>query len=129
MKRRKTPKVKYMTEDQLKRIIENNYCGDPSKGYGFDYGADLKEEIDQRLWEVQQNKAEKELEEYLKQMEQKEFDDIPENHFSCYYCKEIKEFSELKKGSFRAKRKRGKCKKCHALKIRIYKNELESIPF
>lgn len=66
---RRTPKVKYMTEEQLKRIIANNYQGDPAEGYGFDYGADLKDEIDQRLWELQAKKQEKELEKYLKEME------------------------------------------------------------
>lgn len=66
---RRTPKVKHMTEEQLKRIIANNYQGDPAEGYGFDYGADLKDEIDQRLWELQAKKQEKELEKYLKEME------------------------------------------------------------
>jgi len=66
---RRTPKVKFMTEEQLKRIIANNYQGDPAEGYGFDYGADLKDEIDQRLWELQAKKQEKELEKYLKEME------------------------------------------------------------
>ena len=66
---RRTPKVKFMTEEQLKRIIANNYQGDPAEGYGFDYGADLKDEIDQRLWELQAKKQEKELEKYLKERE------------------------------------------------------------
>ena len=66
---KRIPKVKYMTEEQLKRIIANNYQGDPAEGYGYDYGADLKDEIDQRLWELQAKKQEKELDEYLKQME------------------------------------------------------------
>lgn len=66
---KRIPKVKYMTEEQLKRIIANNYQGDPAKGYGYDYGADLKDEIDQRLWELQAKKQEKELEAYLKEME------------------------------------------------------------
>jgi len=66
---KRIPKVKYMTEEQLKRIIANNYQGDPAEGYGYDYGADLKDEIDQRLWELQAKKQEKELEKYLKEME------------------------------------------------------------
>lgn len=66
---KRIPKVKYMTEEQLKRIIANNYQGDPAEGYGYDYGADLKDEIDQRLWELQAKKQEKETEDYLKEME------------------------------------------------------------
>jgi hypothetical protein len=66
---KRTPKVKYMTEEQLKRIIANNYQGDPAHGFGYDYGADLKDEIDQRLWELQAKKQESQLEEYLKQRE------------------------------------------------------------
>jgi hypothetical protein len=66
---KRIPKVKYMTEEQLKRIIANNYQGDPAHGFGYDYGADLKDEIDQRLWELQNKKREKEMEDYLKEME------------------------------------------------------------
>ena len=66
---KRIPKVKFMTEEQLKKIIANNYQGDPAEGYGYDYGADLKDEIDQRLWELQAKKQEKELNKYLKEME------------------------------------------------------------
>ena len=72
---RRTPKVKFMTEEQLKRIIANNYQGDPAEGYGFDYGADLKDEIDQRLWELQNKKREKELEKQIKEMDEMPEDD------------------------------------------------------
>jgi hypothetical protein len=48
-------KVKYMTLEQVKRIMDNNFMGDPSKGYGFDY-VDYKEEIQHRYWELLEKK-------------------------------------------------------------------------
>lgn len=115
-----------MTEEQLKKIIANNYCGDPAKGYGFDYGADLKDEIDQRLWELQQKKQETDFDEYQRQLNQKELEETIGENFKCYYCNEIKSKEFLKMGSFRIKTKRGKCKPCHALKCKKYKEE---VPF
>lgn len=59
--------LKNMTEQQLIRIIENNYVGDVKEGYGKDYGVD-EEAVNMRLWELQQKKWEKnwekEIEEY-----------------------------------------------------------------
>lgn len=49
--------LKNMTEQQLVRIIENNYRGDVSKGHGTDYGVD-EEAVNLRLWELQQKKWE-----------------------------------------------------------------------
>lgn len=65
-----------MTEEQLIAIIENNYRGDPSHGLGFDYEAAFgREAIDKRLWEVQANKHERELEKQIKEM-----DEMPEDN-------------------------------------------------
>lgn len=116
--KRKTHKVKYMTEEQLKRIIANNYMGDPSKGYGFDYGADLKDEIDQRLWELQQKKWDKEMQEQMKEPSEEN-----PTHFSCYYCfpfEGLKPIEEIKKGTYSKGTKRGKCKKCHNAYVRQF---------
>lgn len=49
--------LKNMTEAQLVRIIENNYVGDVSTGFGKDYGID-EEAINERLWELQNKKDE-----------------------------------------------------------------------
>jgi hypothetical protein len=59
--------VKYMTLDQVKRIIDNLFMGDPSHGYGFDY-VDYQEEIQARYWELLEKKSDekfkRELEAY-----------------------------------------------------------------
>jgi len=59
--------LKNMTEAQLIRIIENNYVGEASHGFGKDYGVD-EEAVNERLWELQNKKDEirwkKEIAEY-----------------------------------------------------------------
>ena len=50
-------KLKTMTEDQLRKIISNQYRGDPKKGFGKDYGVD-EDAVNDRLWELQNKKME-----------------------------------------------------------------------
>lgn len=121
--KRKTPNVKFMTEAQLKKIIENNYQGDPAKGYGFDYGADLKEEIDQRLWELQGKKSEKQLVEYARCEKTEVKCEAWITHFKCLYCFNIEGFKsikECKSGTYSPGTNKGKCKSCHNAYVRNY---------
>lgn len=60
-------KLQNMTEDQLRKIISNQYRGDPKKGHGKDYDVD-EDAVNERLWELQNKKMEArfeaEIEEY-----------------------------------------------------------------
>lgn len=66
--RKRLPAVKFMGFDQLLRIRENNYQGDPQKGYGFDYGI-LQDEVDSRYYELKERRVEKEISKQLEAME------------------------------------------------------------
>lgn len=114
-------KVKHMTEDQLKRIIENNYMGDRKTGENFDY-VDYKDDIDQRLWELQDKKT---TEKYSERCSNGRTYTIvaPEGYFRCYYCGPLGEFkplSMIKKGTYCTNTATGKCKPCHNKATRSY---------
>ena len=51
--------IKFMTKDQVKRIVSNNYCSEHDKhGNQFDYEAKgYRDEIDARLWELSDKKV------------------------------------------------------------------------
>jgi hypothetical protein len=55
-------KVKHMTFNQLKRIIENDFVGDPASGYGKDYH-DYKDEILARYYALVERNVDEMLEE------------------------------------------------------------------
>lgn len=57
-----------MSEKMLLKLITNNYMGDPSDGYGHDYH-DQKDEIDQRYWELRDQKISERFELKIKQLE------------------------------------------------------------
>lgn len=84
--------IKFMTNAQIKRIQENNYCSEHNKkGNQFDYEAKgYREEIDAMIWERKQ----KEINEMLKRTSNRQFNE--------YQDKISKNVSKLGENLFKA---------------------------
>ena len=65
--------IKFMTNDQIKRIQQNNYCSEhDSKGNQFDYEANgYRDEINALYW----SRTQKEIDEMLKRSSNRAFNE------------------------------------------------------